>query len=90
MLAHKFPDPCSVDVLKLNKHFASSGFADGAGRDFDQLILTFPLPQTLSHYSGVIIPMVFQHSGGRDFDLPRHSHYSGVIPMVWFNIVTAV
>ena len=35
MLAHKFPDPCSVDVLKLNKHFASSGFADGAGRDFD-------------------------------------------------------
>ena len=27
--------------------------------------------------------MVFQHSGGRDFDLPRHSHYSGVIPMVF-------
>jgi hypothetical protein len=30
--------------------------------------------------------MVFQHSGGRDFDHPRHSHYSGVI--LWcFNIV---
>ena len=27
--------------------------------------------------------MVFEHSGGRDFDLPRHSHYSGVIPMVF-------
>ena len=27
--------------------------------------------------------MVFQHSGGRDFDLPRHFHYSGVIPMVF-------
>ena len=33
--------------------------------------------------------MVFQHSGGRDFDLPRdpdtltYSHYSGVIPMVF-------
>ena len=26
---------------------------------------------------------VFQHSGGRDFDLPRHSHYSGVIFMVF-------
>ena len=26
---------------------------------------------------------------GRDFDLPRHSHYSGVIPMVFEpNIVT--
>jgi hypothetical protein len=39
-----------------------------------------------SHYSGVI-PMVFEHSGGRDFDLSRHSHYlthySGVIPMVF-------
>jgi hypothetical protein len=35
-----------------------------------------------SHYSGVT-PMVFQHSGGRDFDLPRHSHYSGVTPMVF-------
>ena len=42
-------------------------------------ILTFPDD---SHYSGVI-PMVFEHSGGRDFDLPRHSHYSGVIPMVF-------
>ena len=28
-----------------------------------------------------------QHGGGRDFDLPRHSHYSGVIPMVYFNIL---
>ena len=28
--------------------------------------------------------MVFQHSGGRDFDLPRHSHFgSGVISMVF-------
>ena len=47
-------------------------------------ILTFP---DRSHYSGVI-PMVFEHSGGRDFDLPRHSHStqlsgSGVIPMVF-------
>ena len=33
-----------------------------------------------THNSGrVMFPMVFEHSGGRDFDLPRHSHYSGVI-----------
>ena len=44
-------------------------------------ILTIGLPRH-SQYSGVI-PMVFEHSGGRDFDLPRHSHYSGVIPMVF-------
>ena len=35
--------------------------------------------------------MVFQHSGGRDFDLPRHSHYSGNCTQglsLWcFNIV---
>ena len=24
--------------------------------------------------------MVFQDSGGREFDLPRHFHYSGVMP----------
>ena len=42
----------------------------GGGRDFD----LFPdTPIEHSHYSGVI-PMVFQNSGGRDFDLPRHSH----------------
>ena len=40
-------------------------------------ILTFPDTLTTQ---GLFIPMVFQHSGGRDFDLPRHSHYSGVIP----------
>ena len=32
---------------------------------------------------------VFEHSGGRDFDLPRHSHYSGVIPMVFEHSVPA-
>ena len=47
-------------------------------------ILTFPAH---SHYSGGI-PMVFQHSGGRDFDLPRRSHYSGVIPMVFQHSVS--
>ena len=43
-----------------------------------------------SHYSGVI-PMVFQHSGGRDFDqsqtLPLATTHSGVIPIWCFNIV---
>ena len=53
-------------------------------------ILRFDLPRH-SHYSGVI-PMVFQHSGGRDFDLvPRHSHYSAGVTQglsLWcFNIV---
>ena len=43
--------------------------------------LTFPDTALLS--SQGVIPMVFEHSGGRDFDLPRHSHYSGVIPMVF-------
>ena len=33
--------------------------------------------------------MVFEQSGGRDFDLPRHSHYSGVIPMVFEHSVSA-
>ena len=45
-----------------------------------------PIPQTLVTPSpttqGLSI-WVFQHSGGRDFDLPRHSHYSGVISMVF-------
>ena len=37
-------------------------------------ILTFPVTLSLlSVYSGVFIPMVFEHSGGGDFDLPRHS-----------------
>ena len=57
---------------------------NSGGRDFE--FLTFPdHTDTLSRLFSGVIPMVFQHSGGRDFDLPRHSHYSGVIPMV-FNI----
>ena len=32
--------------------------------------------------------MVIQHSGGRDFDLPRHFHYSRQGLSLWcFNIV---
>ena len=36
--------------------------------------------------------MVFQHSGGRDFltfPVPRHSHYSGVIPMTGNIIISS-
>ena len=57
-----------------------------AGRDFDLADLPSMLvvvAQTLSLLLLRVIPMVFQHSGGRDFDLPRHSHYSGVIPVVF-------
>ena len=47
-------------------------------------ILTFPDTLTTQGLSlHVLEYMVFEHSGGRDFDLPRHSHYSGVIPMVF-------
>ena len=67
-----------------NSRAAASAALRPRGRQGE--ILTLPRH---SHYSGVI-PMVFQHSGGRDFDLPRHSHYSGVIQglSLWcFNIV---
>ena len=30
-----------------------------------------------------LLPLASREWGGRDFDLPRHSHYSGVIPMVF-------
>ena len=46
-------------------------------------ILTFPDTLTTQRGYRLSLPMVFEHSGGRDFDLPRHSHYSGVIPMVF-------
>ena len=42
-----------------------------------------PANQVTAGTTQGVIPMVFEHSGGRDFDLPRHSHYSGVIPMVF-------
>ena len=39
------------------------------------------IPDTPTTQGLRVIPMVFQeHSGGRDFDHPRHSHYSGGYP----------
>ena len=65
-------------------------------RGRDTGILTFPDTLTLTTQASGVIPtcMVFEHSGGRDFDLPRHSHsltshYSGVIPMVFEHSVRA-
>ena len=52
-------------------------------------ILTFPDNLTTQGLPLCAMPMVFQHtcSGGRDFDLPRHSHYSEGLPLWCFNIV---
>jgi hypothetical protein len=46
-------------------------------------IASFTVPPTTQGLS----LWCFTHSGGRDFDHPRHSHYSGVIPRWCFNIV---
>ena len=59
-------------------------------RDADTLPPSTPYSVEVKRYtthSGVIPMWCVQHGGGRDFDLPRHSHYSGVIPMVYFNIL---
>ena len=72
---------CLHSGLPISKFIFRRGLSTSGCRVVRGEILTFP---GHSHYYSGVIPMVFQHSGGRDFDLhPRHSHYSGVIPMVF-------